>query len=169
MPPPRITHWTQDGDKTFCDSAGFYNTYLKDRTKDAPYYFYYGYYIHLITDILWSSCIHLPTKMKYHTEYESDPEYLNLIKQDWYDLDFKFLKEIPDFEPYDILCKNKKVEDYLPYYETGQLSKQIRFIADFYKDFSDTNPDREYKFLTPADVDAFISIAVDLIKEKLEI
>ena len=169
MPPPRVTHWTPDGDKTFCDSTGFYNTYLKDRTKDASYYFYYGYYIHLITDILWSSCIHLPTKMKYHIEYENDPEYLNLIKQDWYDLDFKFLKENPDFEPYTILCQSKKVEDYLPYYETGQLSKQIQFIADFYKDFKGTNPDREYKFLTPADVDAFISIAFDLIKQKLEI
>ena len=168
-PPPEVTHWAPDGIKTFCDYGKFYDTYLRDRTKDADYYFYFGYYIHLLTDILWSSSIYLPSKIKYNTEYENDPEYLNVIKKDWYDLDFKFLKDNPHFELYQILCRTKSVKDYLPYYENGQLTAQIKFIADFYKDFKDTNPDREYKFLKPSEVDAFISIAVELIKQKLEI
>ncbi len=166
-PPPSVTHWTPYGIKVFCKYDDFFDTYLKNKKKNDDYYFYFGYYVHLLTDVLWSASIYLPTKIKYAEEYKKDNEYLNVIKKDWYDLDFKYLKEHPDFEPYEILKNNNSVKDYLPYYEKGQLTIQTRFIADYYKDEKNHNTDRQFKFLTEKDVNEFIKIAEKLIKCKI--
>ena len=132
VPPPEVTHWAPGGIKLYCEYWKFLDAYLKDRERNSDYYFYLGYYIHLITDIMWSTMMYLPTTITYAEEYEKNPDYLKVIKVDWYDLDFKFLRDNPDFEPYRILKENKGCKDYLPYYEPGQLTKQIKFIADYY-------------------------------------
>ena len=158
-PPPAVTHWTPDGTKVFCDYKLFFDTYLSDKPKDNKYYFYFGYYIHLICDTLWSTMIYLPNKLKYKTEYDRDPMFLNVVKKDWYDNDFKFLQENEGFIPYKVLMEIKTVGDYLPYYEDGQLTVQIKYIADYYKDFKNHPTDRIYPYLTCDEIDDFINVA----------
>ena len=163
MPPPEITHWAPGGVKLYCEYWRFLNEYLKDRERDGSYYFYLGYYIHLITDIIWSSMMYLPTKLKYAGEYDKDPAFLKIIKIDWYDLDFKFLRDNPDFLPFQLLKNAGVVKDYLPYYEPGQLTAQIRFIVDYYGDASGRTLDRDYPYLDEITMTRFIECAVDLI------
>ncbi len=165
-PPPSVTHWTPDGCKIFCEYDSFYNTYIKDKEHNDAYYFYLGYYTHLITDVLWSTSIYMPTRYKYAKEYENDPMYLNTVKKDWYGLDYKFLAKNPNFEAYNLLCSIESVADYLPYYEAGQLTKQLKFIADYYKTKSPQQT--EYKFLSEEEVDEFIKTVSSLIKTKIK-
>lgn len=168
-PPPEITHWAPGGIKVYCEYWRFRNEYLQREKFGADYEFYLGYYIHLLTDILWSTMMYLPTKLKYAEEYKKDPEFLKTIKVDWYDLDYKFLRDNPDFLPYKLLKENKSVKDYLPYYETGQLTVQTRFISDYYSDYSGRTLDRDYNYLTEEQMNNFIACATDLIDYDLKL
>lgn len=167
-PPPEVTHWAPNGVKKHCRCKDFSDTYLNGKEKNSNYYFYLAYYVHLLTDIMWSSMIYLPTRIKYADEYEKNPQYLKIIKQDWYDLDFRFLAKSPDFDTYEILKKCRTVKDYLPYYEENQLSAQVSFIADFYADYNSRNTDREYPFLNEDDVNEFIDSAIEIIEYDLK-
>lgn len=167
-PPPEITHWAPGGVKLYCEYRKFLNEYLKDRPHNGDYYFYLGYYVHLISDIIWSSIMYIPTKVKYADEYEKDSDFLKVIKRDWYDLDFKFLRDNPDFEPIAVLDDNKPVKDYLPYYEPGQLTVQIKFIADYYRNSDGRSLDRKYPYLDEKTMNNFIACAVELIDFDLD-
>lgn len=166
-PPPEITHWAPGGIKVHCEYKKFFTEYLKYREHTSDYYFYLGYYVHLITDIMWSAMMYLPTHIKYAVQYEKDPEFLKTIKKDWYDLDFKFLKSNPNFEPYLILKNNSFVKDYFPYYEPGQLTVQTKYIADYYNSADEHDTEREYTYLNEQDMTAFIRNAVELINMDL--
>ncbi len=162
-PPPEITHWAPGGVKMYCRYWDFLNEYLKDRQRDGDYYFYLGYYIHLITDIIWSTAMYLPTRIKYSEQYKENPDFLRVIKVDWYDLDFKFLRDNPDFEPFEILKTTTFVKDYLDYYQPGQLTTQTKFICDYYSDASGHILDRQYPYLDEETMNKFIECAIDLV------
>lgn len=162
-PPPEVTHWAPGGVKLYCEYWKFMDEYLAGREKNADYWFYLGYYIHLTTDIMWSTIMYLPTKVNYADEYAKDPDFLKTIKRDWYDLDFKFLRDHPSFKPYRIIKQAGEVKDYLPYYEPGQLTKQIDFIGEYYGSPEDRALDREYPYLNEETMSCFISCAAELI------
>ncbi|MCH5211509.1 MAG: zinc dependent phospholipase C family protein [Oscillospiraceae bacterium] len=164
VPPPEVTHWAPGGIKLYCEYWKFLDAYLKDRERDGDYYFYLGYYIHLITDIMWSTIMYLPTKITYADEYEENPDFLKIIKVDWYDLDFKFLRDHPDFKPYKILKETTSCKDYLPYYEPGQLTVQIKFIADYYSSSEGRELDRDYPYLDEVTMNRFIRCAAELVE-----
>ncbi|MCI5604888.1 MAG: zinc dependent phospholipase C family protein [Clostridia bacterium] len=167
-PPPKITHWTPTGNKRDCRYKEFYNLYLKGKDRNKAYWFYLGYYVHLLTDIMWSSRIYMPTRDKYAEEYAKNPEFLKEIKVDWNDLDHKYIRDNPDFRALEILKNNKSVEDYLPYYQKNQLTQQTRFIVDYYKEnIGKDNLDRMYVYLTEDEVDNFINCAEELIEMDL--
>ncbi|MDD6484236.1 MAG: zinc dependent phospholipase C family protein [Clostridiales bacterium] len=170
-PPPSVTHWTPTGKKVNCRYKDFYSTYLKDCSDMKAYSFYLGYYIHLLTDVVWSSQIYLPTHIKFKAEYDKNPDFLLTIKKDWNDLDFRYLTEHPNFKAFALLAAKDEVRRYLPYYEPDQLSVQCRYIVDFYRcGIKTAHPYRKYFYLTPEEQNSFISdvtgvIEMDLIKK----
>lgn len=165
-PPPSVTHWSPNGRKRDCRYMDFFEKYLKDKDiTEKSYSFYLGYYIHLLTDIMWSERIYIPTMEKYAKDKNTETEILKAAKLDWNDIDFEFLDENPEYKVYEILKKTDKIEDYLPYYEQNQLTVQIKFIADYYK--SDRNFRREHKYLTRAEVDAFVKAACEAIEKDI--
>ena len=165
IPPPIVTHWSPSGRKSDCRYKDFYNEYLKKKDKkEKDYSFYLGYYIHLLTDIMWSCKIFAPTKVIYREQYAKDPDFIHIIKKDWNDLDFKYLSLHPDLRTYRLLKETDEVKDYLPYYEPGQLTVQSRFIVDYYeKGILHHNFNRSFEYLKPAEIDSFISSACDVI------
>ena len=169
VPPPRITHWSPSGKKRDCRYKDFLDTYLKEADRNAPdYSFYLGYYVHLLTDIIWSCMIFKPTLKAYESEFNADRDFIHTVKRDWNDLDFKYLSLHPDLAPYHILDGVHEVKDYLPYYDKGQLTVQSRFVVDFYKNgFGAHNFNREFTYLTPAVIDNFILCATELIEKDL--
>ncbi len=170
-PPPRVTHWSDTDSKLNINAERFYKAYLEGGTpKDDGRSFYLGYYVHLATDIRWTIEKYLPTTVKYAAEYKKDPEYLKVIKADWYDLDFKYLRDHPPLEIYSLLDGTVSVRDYFDYYEPGQLTKQLRFIADFYKkDIPADRLDREYTFMTEQEMDDFVTKTCHEIEKILRI
>lgn len=153
-PPPKVTHWSPTGMKKDCRYKDFYATYLHDKKND-DYWFYLGYYIHLLTDIMWSVTMYLPTRIKFKEEYEKNPHFLSVIKKDWNDIDAAHLQRITSHPIYDIIERAGEVKDYLPYYEKGQLTNQVKFIADYYKNYPKVE-DREYIYTTEAEIENFI-------------
>ncbi|MDO5397477.1 MAG: zinc dependent phospholipase C family protein [bacterium] len=169
-PPPTVTHWSPSGMKRDCRYKDFYNEYLKKKNKDNnDYSFYLGYYVHLLTDIMWSCEIFAPAKIMYKAQFAENPDFIHTIKRDWNDLDFRYLSIHPDLRPYKILQDIKKVKDYLPYYEPGQLTVQSRFIVDYYKKGKESHDfNRSFKYLNPEIVDNFIECACELINRDLK-
>ena len=169
-PPPKVTHWSPSGMKRDCQYEKFSKKYLDGKDKStADYSFYLGYYVHLLTDIMWSCEIFAPTKILYAKEYKENPEFIKTIKEDWNDLDFKFLNEHPDMEVFKVFDGVGEVKQYLDYYEKEQLTIQIKFIKDYYKDgFKKHNFNREYHYLTQKKVDEFVDCACYLIHKVLK-
>ena len=162
IPPPRVTHWSPSGMKRDCRYKDFYGTYLTGK-RDDDYWFYLGYYVHLMTDIMWSVTMYMPTKVKYAAEYEKNPDFLRVIKQDWNDIDVEFLRNIEGHPAYDIIRNAGEVKDYLPYYKKGQLTEQIKFIADYYEQYPQVKK-RDYIYTKPEELRNFVDCAYELLK-----
>lgn len=143
-PPPKITHWSPSGMKRDCRYNDFQKEYLNDKSN-ADYWFYLGYYVHLLTDIMWSVTMYMPTRVKYAEEYKKNPEFLKVIKKDWNDIDVWHLRSLTYHPTFDILKNAGEIKDYLPYYEHNQLTKQVKFIVDYYESYS-SNTDREFEY-----------------------
>ena len=132
-PPAEITHWTKSGKKNEINAVEFLQKYVnKDEMWDEGA-FYTGYLVHLLTDIYWGQNICNPTRVKYKAEYEENPEFLLEIKKDWNALDFEYLKDNPDFRTFERFCEIEDINDFLPYYEKGQLKTQCEYIKEYYK------------------------------------
>ena len=167
-PPPKVTHWSPSGDKHDCRYKDFYKKYLKNREKDEDYSFYLGYYVHLLTDIMWSSEMYMRSCNKYAKELQEDDNFVKVIKNDWNDLDMKYHRDNPDMNSYRILDSVKSVKNYLPYYEDGQLTAQIKWIARYYRNGVKTDTlDREYKYMSEKRIDDFVDAATEIIEGHL--
>ncbi len=160
-PPPMVTHWSPSGMKRDCRYKDFYNTYLTG-DRDDDYWFYLGYYIHLLTDIMWSKMIYIPTTLKYASEYEKNPEFLKVIKKDWNDIDVYFLRQLEETPVFDVLKNAGEIKRYLTYYDEEQLTKQVKFIVSYYENYIEVC-DREYLYTTPDEMANFVECAYELL------
>lgn len=160
-PPPTVTHWSPSGLKRDCRHEDFLKEYLQGE-RDDDYWFYLGYYVHLLTDIMWSVTMYLPTVCRYAERHEENPEFIRVIKQDWNDIDVKYLRSLEEHKIFDVLKNAGEIKDYLTYYEKGQLTEQIKFIVEYYENYKEVQ-DREYKYTTPAEIDNFTDCAYELL------
>jgi hypothetical protein len=121
--PSDISHWCVNGDKTTCDVHGFYINCISDSLYVEDKDFYWGYYIHLLTDILW----HEQKIMRLKHESKAA---IKAIKQKWRTADIGFLSDNRNFKP---LIEMKYAMDYtskydkqrLDYYTADQVKKLV--------------------------------------------
>lgn len=165
-PPPTVTHWSPSGMKADCQYKDFYKEYLTGERND-DYWFYLGYYVHLLTDIMWSVTMYMPTRIKYEKEYAENPEFLKIIKRDWNDIDVGYLRKLQCHPAFDIIANAGEIKDYLTYYEKGQLTKQVKFIGDYYENYTGET-DREFKYTTADEINNFVECVYKLLKMILE-
>jgi hypothetical protein len=166
-PPTQISHWMNTEDKSGIQSEAFYEQYVRDNSLDERYPFYVGYYVHLLTDILWRTAIYLPAKEKYGENLAKDHKFIWVIKEDWYDLDHKYLRDHPDFRTFRSFEKISSFPNiYLDYYSDTAIERQIKYIADFYNTY-EGNLDREYPYLKEETVNTFVAEAVGIIRRDL--
>lgn len=165
-PPPTVTHWSPSGMKCDCRYTDFYNAYLTS-AKDNDYWFYLGYYVHLLTDIIWSKSMYMPTMERYTKEYEQNPEFLKVIKKDWNDIDVEYLRNLKEHPVFDILKNAGEIKRYLAYYEEEQLTRQIKFIVDYYENYGEVT-DREYQYATPDELENFVECVYEVLYIKLK-
>lgn len=165
-PPKEITHFKIDG-KINADL--FYDRYIQnseDSINSKGLSFCLGYYLHLVTDQEWSKLHQQKKKERVYQDIIGTPEYWNLIKRDWYGLDFQYLKDNKTTIFWTTFQNISEFPDYLDIFPSGQVNEQIKRITKFYLENTIAD-DHEFVFLTLREVDEFIEHTVSKIKEIL--
>ena len=135
----------------------FFSPELIKSYHEQQYSFYLGYYTHLLTDVLWSSLVARPVRQKF-----PDASWAE-IKEDWYDLDFLYLKKHPGFRAFRAYLGSVGfVNTYMDFFAPDAFDNRREYITSFYLQKND-HPDREYPYLTEEEADSFVNQAVESI------
>ena len=132
------------------------------KTYDVRQYsFYLGYYVHLLTDMLWSELVAWPVRKKF-------PDITwDEIKEDWYGQDFLYIKNHPGFRAFRAYLGSVGfVNRYLDFFAPDAFDNRREYITSFYLQKQE-NLDREYLYLTEAEATAFVDQSVSEILSKI--
>ena len=133
---------------------------------EAQKSFYIGYLTHLLTDILWEEKIVRPSKEKFREIYDRDRnEWIWTLKKDWYDLDFLFLREHPDFRAF---CLYEQAvgfrNGFLDFFAPDAFENRREYICGFYRGGRE-GLDRDYPYLTKQEMDDFVVECAGYVEE----
>lgn len=162
----------ESGDKRVCLPL-FVEQYFSPEIRagyDAKQYsFFLGYLVHLMTDILWVQNIYEPCERRYPKEVREDRnKLLWSMKRDWYDLDFVYLQEHPDFRAFEIYRSARDIENvYMDIFGRNAFENRREYIVGFYTAGKD-DLDHEYNYLNKAQMDAFVEESVVTLLEQLQ-
>ena len=158
-PDTAVSHFRTPGKKADPDAfATKYFTQSQIKGYDEQHYsFYLGYLCHLLTDALWSRDIARPAKTRFAHEFAEDPGFFWTIKKDWYDLDFKYLRDHPGCRAFRVYLgalgfQNKYMDEFSP----DAFDNRRDYITNFYLEGSD-GLDRTYPYLTQQEMDDFVN------------
>ena len=159
MPSSDRTHFTVQGSKGI-DCERFYRTYLLEDADDRLRSFYIGYFTHLMVDRLWSDKIVVPTVQKHQEEFLKNHALLDKVNNDWYALDYYFLKMNPHFS---MLEKLKDIQtfknDYIDFLSDECLEKLIRNVNHLYQNIH-APKDSQMEYLSGEELEKFIEFAI---------
>lgn len=132
---------------------------LKKLSPDALA-FYLGYFSHLYTDHQWSKYIAIPLADKAgELYYKSKSEVTTAWKRDWYDLDFKYLRDNGDprsFALYRSIEGFSMLDNvYLDFFPRNAFILAQKRITQFYSK-PPSELDRDYPFTCEKTVDDFV-------------
>lgn len=131
--------------------------------------FYLGYLTHLLTDKLWVREIVEPASELFREQLQQKGgEYWWTIKADWYDMDFLYLRNHPDFKAFATYeAADGFVNSYLDFFSEKAFDNRRIYITDFYRKGSGDVVERPI-YLTAEELDCFVEKAVKEICEYLE-
>ena len=171
-PSTDISHF-KTGKHAKAEPATFIEKYLTAKQQDLyanPIFsFYLGYLVHLITDVEWSESVYYPAKVKFAEEYEKDPEgFIWKLKKDWYDLDFLYLREHPDFRAFRLYTSAEGFKNtYIDEFSEDAFDIRRKYIVDYYQQCR-VDIDREFRYLTETELNAFVDTCVKKIMVTLK-
>lgn len=170
-PSTTVSHFRRDNGtgKKIVDISAFIDQYFTEEQRNRydakSYSFFLGYLTHLLTDCLWSDRIAHPTMDKYNAN--NDPKMVAKIKDDWYDLDYLYLRNNPDFRGFKIYKNIDRFPNtYMDIFSDDAFDNRRAYIVGFYEE-ENNNLDREYPYLTKEEADRFVEQACAEILEKL--
>ena len=134
------------------------------------YAFFLGYLTHLLTDKIWTREIVYTAKKKQNELFNTNRDlFWQIIKKDWYDLDFMYLKSNPTFEPFRIYCEIKDIKNtYVDFFSENAFAERRLFIMKFYAD-GVANIEEHNTYLSKEELDAFVDSAVNEILAQLPV
>ncbi len=165
-PDKELSHFKSDSNyKDWEYPEKFANKYLRGRSHTREEFsFYLGYYIHLVTDVLWSREILSPIKKRYEKEFIEDQQFIWKVKKNWYDLDHLYLKNHPDFHAYREYEKAKGFQNiYMDEFSKNAFAQRLEYITSFYNAAPHGN-NFENMYLTEEEMDEFVAKAVEEIR-----
>lgn len=171
LPSKTLSHFKTGLGKT--SALGFADKYFTHEQQihytSQQYSFYLGYLTHLLTDILWSEQIARPSFRRF---IGGDPPYrgpqVEKIKDDWYDLDFKYLRDHPGFRAFRVyLGAVGFVNNFMEEFATDAFDNRRQYITDFYLQ-ENNRIDRHYPYLKETEMDAFVGFAAHKILQQLD-
>ena len=147
----------------------YYTPAQRARYTPAQNSFFLGYLVHLLTDQLWSAQV-LPALMERFPN-QGQADRLGLIqraKEDWYDLDYKYLRQHPDFRAFRIYSGAVGYENvFMTEFAPDAFDNRRQYITAFYLE-ENNHLDREYPYLNEAQMDSFVSGASREILSRLQ-
>ena len=175
IPSSEVSHYNQkdeNGIKGVHDEL-FVSSYLLEEQRKQyskeQYTFYLGYLTHLLTDKLWASKIAYSAKEQMEDLFrENSAEFWRFIKRDWYDLDFLYLKENPDFRAFQIYEKTVEFKNvFLDFFAEDALENRREFITGFYHEGVEKVEERE-TYISGKELDMFVADSVEEILKRCE-
>ncbi|MDF2841150.1 MAG: hypothetical protein K0Q99_1922 [Clostridia bacterium] len=161
-PPKEITHFSsKEDEKSFIDLEAFFEKYLATSKiitrSDNTRSFLWGYYFHLIADRLWTEKYLIPNQVKYDTENHTDKDFISVMRDEIYALDFLYLKQNGN----EIIQKFKEIKPDLNFFnefKPSYIYECQKRITDYYEKEQYTL-DGEYKFYDLNKIEEFVSEA----------
>ncbi len=174
IPSKELSHYKrrgEDGRSRICPEK-FAEIYLTKEKRSTytrrQYSFYLGYYIHLLTDVMWHKEVLESTAILYSEEAKDKKEFIKKCKGDWYGQDHLFLKREPDFRAF---CIYKNITDfvntYIDIFSERAFENRKEYIISFY---SEEHPDieREYLYFTQEQANGFVNESCNKIMDCLK-
>lgn len=140
----------------------YFSPALRSGYDEKQYSFYLGYYTHLLTDCCWSDLVSWPARQ----QFPDTP--MQVIKRDWYDQDFLYLRHHPGFRAFRAYLGSVGfVNTYLDFFAPDAFDNRREYITSFYLQERD-DLDREYPYLTTEEADRFVEACTQRIMEVLK-
>lgn len=174
-PPGTVTHFrTRPEEKSFIDIDKYVQEYFtKEKIgnySNRKYSFFLGYYTHLLTDIEWTKMTHSEGVSEENARKEnmSLTDFIWKNKEDWYDLDFLYLEEHPDFRAFNIYeCADDVENVFMDSFAKDAFENRREYICGYYHSDNHGDLHREYKYLTKERSDRFVDETVDIIMSRI--
>ena len=98
-----------------------------------------------------------PLKERYPEQWNADRKALIArAKEDWYDLDFLYIKNHPDFRAFSIYSNAVGFQNsYLDFFSSDAFDNRREYITAFYRSANE-NLDRPYPYFTEQDAQSFV-------------
>ncbi len=85
-------------------------------------------------------------------------------KADWYDLDFLYLRQHPDFRAFSIYERAVNFDNvFMDIFSRDAFKNRRQYITGFYHSDNHGELERTYKYLAPEAAEDFVNKAVDVI------
>jgi hypothetical protein len=171
-PPKEVTHFQLDGggeDKIH--DLVFYRDYLLPLAPDDLRTSYrLGYFVHLLSDNLWSRRVGAASKKAHMAEYlRHGPQFTRQVKWDWYDLDHQYVRDNPESLFWRVILPTPEPAVDLPFLTEQGVQFSLDHIRTFY---STPDPsldlDRHYPYLSAATMQRYVEDAVTAIRTVLD-
>lgn len=171
-PPKSVSHYyalQEDGRTKKIDVDAFCAAYFtKELIKSysvREYSFFLGYFVHLLTDVAWTKKVFDPSKKANNSNKKA---LLEKMKEDWYDLDFRYLKEHPNFRAFRIYEQAEGFPNqYMKEFAADAFDNRRAYICGFYHSEEHGQLYRDYPYLTPEQADSFVQETVGCLIEKI--
>ena len=162
-PPKTATHFqTKAGGVSLIGTDTFCRSYFNDAVIRGyslkEYSFFLGYYVHLLTDERWAKTVHASLGRDYPKDYAEDKgRLIQAAKEDWYDLDFLYLEQHPDFRAFAVYENAVGFDnEFMDLFIRYAFENRRRYLCDFYHGEEHGDLHREYRYLTPEQADSFV-------------
>jgi hypothetical protein len=166
-PPPEVTHFKNPASKQReLADLDFFRRYLQPLRDQAPFpaqlAFRMGYFCHIITDNLWWDLVGAPTKARFAAEFAADPNFIWKVKEDWYGLDFLYVRDHPTCLFWRVFLGCQAGEPDLDFLPVEALRQRIAYIQAYYQKQDEEVQaayQRPYIYLSAKKMNDFIDLA----------
>ena len=161
-PPPEVTHFKGQGEGGLYGDEVFYHRYLAPLVRDAAplrHAFLLGYYCHLVTDNQWWLTIGEPTQKRWAEQFARDKNFIWEVKDDWYGLDFRYVRAHPESVFWKVFLACSYRADYLDFLPAEAVRQRVEYIRAFYQRDDEAIQamlSRPYIYLSEREMDAFV-------------
>ena len=173
-PPKNVSHYkVKRENESFFDLDRFtLEHFSPERIRTyspREFSFFLGYYAHLLTDMDWITAVLRPSFEAHPDKAEKDPTaFVWELKRDWYDLDFRYLKEHPDFRAFQIYEQSDGFRnDLMDIFSEDAFSSRREYICGYYRG-EHGNLYREYPYMKPEQADRFVAGAAQRVLSALQ-